>query len=95
MVHWEEPYNYTHFGDVVIFHTTDTKTKLYNLPSDIFVGVNNHFQSAIFGEVLLKSEKVEDFEWTFSTFLDIMPDAAIMSNAAPKTILTGTSFMLS
>ena len=35
------------------------------------------------------TNKREDFEWTFSTFLDIM------SNAAPKTILTGTSFLLS
>jgi len=54
--------DYAQFGDVVTFDTT-YRTNLYNLPFGLFVGVNNHFQSIIFGGVLLTSEKTEDFEY--------------------------------
>ena len=56
---------YTFFGDLV---TTDTtyKTNLYNMPFDLFVGVNNHFQSIILAGVLVRDEKVETFEWVFT-----------------------------
>lgn len=75
--------DYKHFGDVVTFDTT-YRTNLYNLPFGIFVGVNNHYQSIIFGGVLLSHERTEDFEWTFKNFLDIM------ERKHPQTILTGT-----
>ncbi|RLM73747.1 hypothetical protein C2845_PM15G00970 [Panicum miliaceum] len=74
--------DYNFFGDVVTFDTT-YRTNLYNLQFGIFVGVNNHFQSVIFGGVLLTSEKTEDFEWAFSNFV------SIMSDRQPATILTG------
>jgi len=45
--------------------------------------VNSHFQSIIFGGVLLTSEKAEDFQWAFENFVDIM------EGLAPTTILTG------
>jgi len=76
--------DYAQFGDVVTFDTT-YRTNLYNLPFGLFVGVNNHFQSIIFGGVLLTSEKTEDFEWAFSMFSEIM------RGKEPQTMLTGNS----
>jgi hypothetical protein len=67
---------------VVTFDTT-YRTNLYNLPFGIFVGVNNHYQSIIFGGVLLRHERTEDFEWEFSNFIEIM------GGKQPQTILTG------
>jgi hypothetical protein len=74
--------DYKHFGDVVTFDTT-YRTNLYNLPFGIFVGVNNHYQSIVFGGVLLRHERTEDFEWEFSNFIEIM------GGKQPQTILTG------
>lgn len=74
--------DYKHFGDVVTFDTT-YRTNLYNLPFGIFVGVNNHFQSIVFGGVLLAHERTEDFEWAFKNFTDMM------EGKHPETILTG------
>jgi hypothetical protein len=79
--------DYKHFGYVVTFDTT-YRTNLYNLLFGIFVGVNNHYQTIIFGGVLLKHERTEDFEWTFSNFTDIM------GGKKTKTILTGESEMI-
>ncbi|CAD6264318.1 unnamed protein product [Miscanthus lutarioriparius] len=76
--------DYAKFGDVVTFDTT-YRTNLYNLPFGLFVGVNNHFQSIVLGGVLLTTEKVEDFEWAFSKFVEIM------GGKEPHTILTGCS----
>ncbi|KAJ1292540.1 hypothetical protein BS78_02G399300 [Paspalum vaginatum] len=73
--------DYGLFGDVVTFDTT-YKTNLYSMPFGLFVGVNNHFQSVIFGGVLLTHEKIEDFEWAFSKFI------SIMGGKAPVTVLT-------
>ena len=47
--------DYKYFGDAITFDTT-YRTNLYNLPFGLFVGVNNHFQSIIFGGVLLTNE---------------------------------------
>jgi hypothetical protein len=74
--------DYKLYGDVVTFDTT-YRTNLYNLPFGIFVGVNNHFQSIIFGGVLLAHERTEDFEWTFRNFTEIM------DGKLPETILIG------
>ncbi|KQJ87156.2 protein FAR1-RELATED SEQUENCE 5-like isoform X1 [Brachypodium distachyon] len=57
-------------------------TNLYNMPFGLFVGVNEHFQSTIFGGVLLRDEKIQSFEWAFSTFVDIM------NGKRPDTMLT-------
>jgi hypothetical protein len=73
--------DYHNFGDAITFDTT-YRTNLYKLPFGLFVGVNNHFQSIIFGGVLLTTETTEDSEWAFSTFVEIMGDKY------PKTILT-------
>ncbi|CAL5011138.1 unnamed protein product [Urochloa decumbens] len=73
-------WDYSNFSDVVTFDTT-YRTNLYSLPFGLFVGVNNHFQSIIFGGLLLTSEKTEDFEWAFTQFVDIM------GGKAPVTML--------
>lgn len=74
--------SYERFGDAVTFDTT-YRTNLYSMPSGLFVGVNNHFQSTIFGGVLLTSEKTRDFEWAFKTFIEVM------GGKHPTTVLTG------
>jgi hypothetical protein len=74
--------DFAKFGDVVTFDTT-YRTNLYNLPFGLFIGVNNHFQSIVFGGVLT-NEKVQDFEWAFSKFSEIMFGKQL------QTILTGS-----
>jgi hypothetical protein len=74
--------DYASFGDVVTFDTT-YRTNLYNFPFGLFVGVNNHFQSIVFGGVLLTEETIEAFKWTFRNFL------SVMGMRCPQTILTG------
>jgi hypothetical protein len=74
--------DYAQFGDVVTFDTT-YRTNLYNLPFGLFIDVNNHFQSIVFGGVLLTNERTKDFEWAFSNFIEIM------GGKEPATILTG------
>jgi hypothetical protein len=75
--------DYRNFGDVVTFDTT-YRTNLYSLPFGLFVRVNNHLQTIIFGGLLLTTETSEDFKWAFEKFMEIM------NGAAPQTILTGT-----
>jgi hypothetical protein len=53
------------------------------MPFGLIVGVNSHFQSVIFAGVLLREEKVENFEWLFREFVKMM------SGNNPLTILTG------
>jgi hypothetical protein len=77
--------SYNCFGDVVTFDTT-YRTNLYNLPFGLFVGVNHHFQSVIFGAVMLTEETSEAFGWAFRTFIEVM-------GGIPKTILTGIIFI--
>lgn len=79
--------DYQHFGDAVTFDTT-YRRNLYNLPFEIYVGVNNHYQSIIFGGVLLSHERIENFEWAFKNFTDVM------GGKHPETILTGEYLLL-
>jgi hypothetical protein len=77
--------SYKCFGDVVTFDTT-YRTNLYNLPFGLFVGVNHHYQTILFGAVLLTEETTEAFRWAFRTFVESM-------GAKPETILTGIEFL--
>lgn len=74
--------NFEHFGDVVTFDTT-YQTNMYNMPFGIFLGVNNHFQTSVFGCALLREETIDSFKWLFQTFTDAM------NGKKPSAILTG------
>ena len=52
--------NYARFGDVLAFDTT-YRTNAYRKPFVILAGVNNHYQSTIFGCALLVDETVETY----------------------------------
>lgn len=62
---------YHYFGYAITFDTT-YRTNVYDMPFGLLVGVNHHFQSDIFGGVLLREEKVENFEWFFTELVKMM-----------------------
>ncbi|XP_020409148.1 protein FAR1-RELATED SEQUENCE 5 [Prunus persica] len=70
-----------YFGDVVCFDTTYRKNK-EGRPFAMFVGVNHHKQTIIFGAALLYDETIQTFTWLFDTFVKAM------SGKKPKSILT-------
>ena len=54
-IFWLHPHNfdwYQKYGDVVVFDTI-YKVNAYDMPFDIFVGVNNHRKSIFFGCALI------------------------------------------
>ena len=54
-IFWSHPYSfdwYQKYGNVVVFYTT-CKVNAYDMPFGIFVGVNNHGKSILFGCALL------------------------------------------
>ncbi|XP_062188634.1 protein FAR1-RELATED SEQUENCE 5-like isoform X2 [Phragmites australis] len=73
--------NFELFGDVVKFDTT-CRTNKYEMPFAPFVGVNNNYQSTIFGGALLREETIKSFKWLFGTF------KKCMNGKEPKSILT-------
>ena len=72
--------DYAHFGDAVCFNTTYGKNR-EGWPFAMFVGVNHHKQTTIFGAALLYDETA-DFKRLFDTF------ANAMHGRKPRTILT-------
>ncbi|XP_004309765.1 PREDICTED: protein FAR1-RELATED SEQUENCE 5-like [Fragaria vesca subsp. vesca] len=63
--------DYGIFGDVVSFDTT-YKLNEANRPFAIFVGLNNHRETVIFGAALMYDETAASFIWLFETFLKAM-----------------------
>lgn len=78
--------SYEYFGDVVTFDST-YQTNLYGMPFAPFVGVNNHFQTVIFGCALIREETDEAYKWLFRTFIQAM------NGKKPVGILTGLSII--
>ena len=74
--------DYLLFGDAVSFDTTYRKHK-DGRPIALFVGVNHHKQTVIFGAALLYDETIPTFIWLFNTFVN-----HAMSGKKPKTIIT-------
>lgn len=72
--------DYYSFGDDFCFDTT-YRTNNYNRPFALFVGVNHHRQTILFGAELMYDETTEAFQWVFKAFLEAM------SEKEPKTIL--------
>lgn len=63
--------DYNNFGDVLIMDTT-YKTNIYSKPLAVFVGVNNHRASVLFGCALMVDETEDTYRWVISTFLSSM-----------------------
>ena len=63
--------DYMAFGDMLSFDTT-YKTIMYNKCLTILLGVNHHFDTCIFGFVLLLDETSDTFCWLMIVFLACM-----------------------
>ncbi|KAF7820924.1 Protein FAR1-RELATED SEQUENCE 11 [Senna tora] len=61
---------YTKYGDVVVFDTT-YKVNAYEMPFGVFVGINNHGKTIIFGCALLRNETNAAFSWLMKVDLAI------------------------
>ncbi|XP_021729927.1 protein FAR-RED IMPAIRED RESPONSE 1-like [Chenopodium quinoa] len=72
---------YEEFGDVVCFDSTYFTNK-FHLPFAVFIGVNHHGQSILFGCALISRETAETCEWVLRTWLHCM------GGKAPISILT-------
>ncbi|XP_021762903.1 protein FAR1-RELATED SEQUENCE 2-like [Chenopodium quinoa] len=72
---------YEEFGDIVCFDSTYL-TNIFHLPFAVFLEVNHHGQSILFGCALISRETVETYVWVFKTWLNCMGDKA------PTSILT-------
>ncbi|XP_050264156.1 protein FAR1-RELATED SEQUENCE 5-like [Quercus robur] len=73
--------DYSHFGDVIMFDTTYS-TNRDARPLGVFLGLNHHRQTVVFGGALLYDETIESFVRLFETFLEAM------SEKKPITIFT-------
>ena len=62
-IFWLHPHNfdwYQKYGDMVVFYTT-YKVYAYDMSFGIFIGVNNHGKTIIFGCALLRNEITSAF----------------------------------
>uniref|UniRef100_A0A7N0UF56 SWIM-type domain-containing protein n=1 Tax=Kalanchoe fedtschenkoi TaxID=63787 RepID=A0A7N0UF56_KALFE len=73
--------DYGLFGDVASFDTTYSTNK-ESRPFGVFVGLNHHRSTVIFGAAILYDETAASFEWLFQSFLNCH------SQKRPKTIFT-------
>ncbi|XP_059668724.1 protein FAR1-RELATED SEQUENCE 5-like [Cornus florida] len=73
--------DYGQFGDVISFDIT-YKVVHGNRPFAIFLGMNHHWETAVFRAALMYDETADSFVWLFETFLKAM------GRKAPKTIIT-------
>ncbi|KAK0571085.1 hypothetical protein LWI29_010716 [Acer saccharum] len=64
-------FEYKCFGDVLVFDTT-YKTNAYGKPLVLFVGVNNHSATCVFGAALLLDETFTSYKWALTKLMDSM-----------------------
>ncbi|KAK2661222.1 hypothetical protein Ddye_007755 [Dipteronia dyeriana] len=67
-----------YFGDVMSFDST-YQTNPYNRPLVIFIGVNNHTKTIVFGFGLLADEIVDTYTLILKTFLEAMHGKSLIS----------------
>ena len=53
---------YQNYGDVFVFYIT-YRANVYDMPFGIFVGVNNHGKTILFGCALFRNETTSVFRW--------------------------------
>ncbi|KAL5551431.1 hypothetical protein UlMin_001607 [Ulmus minor] len=73
--------DYMCFNDALAFDTT-YRTNTFNKPLVIFVVVNNHFQTCVFGFALLINEKIDTYTWVLEAFLECMQERT------PRVVIT-------
>ncbi|XP_059638835.1 protein FAR1-RELATED SEQUENCE 5-like [Cornus florida] len=78
--------DYGHFLDVVTFDTT-YKLVHGNWPFAVFLDLNHHRETVVFGAAFIYDETTDYFGWLFNTFLKTL------SHKAPSTILTDQDTM--
>ncbi|KAL5556305.1 hypothetical protein UlMin_038541 [Ulmus minor] len=69
------------FTDALAFDTT-YRTNAFNKLLVIFVGVNNHFHTCVFGFSLLMNETIDTHMWVLEAFLECM------QKRTPKVVIT-------
>lgn len=78
---------YTSYGDAVVFDTTH-RLDAYDMLLGLWIGVDNHGATCLFGCVQLRDENAESFAWALKTFLSFVGDKA------PQTIITDQNLWL-
>ncbi|KAH6783669.1 hypothetical protein C2S52_008628 [Perilla frutescens var. hirtella] len=81
---WADPTSrraYSVFGDVIVFDSTYNTNK-YGMIFALFIGVNHHHQTIIFGCGFLSGEKTESYIWLLNKWMEVMP------TGPPKVIIT-------
>ncbi|KAL6129454.1 hypothetical protein ACLB2K_072804 [Fragaria x ananassa] len=63
--------DYNNFGEVLIVDST-SKTNINGKPLAVFVGVNNHRATVLFGCALLVDESEDTYKWVLTAFLTSM-----------------------
>ncbi|KAL5554403.1 hypothetical protein UlMin_041804 [Ulmus minor] len=63
--------DYMCFSDVLAFDTMYW-SNMFNKPLVMFIGMNNHFRTCVFGFALLLNETINSYKWVLQTFLDYM-----------------------
>ncbi|KAK3230392.1 hypothetical protein Dsin_002273 [Dipteronia sinensis] len=64
-------FKYQCFRYVLVFDST-YKTNVYTKPLVLFVSVNNHRATCVFGTALLSDETVQSYTWVLNTFMESM-----------------------
>ncbi|KAK7282384.1 hypothetical protein RIF29_11092 [Crotalaria pallida] len=81
---------YQQFGDSITFDTT-YKTNKYSMPFAPFTGVNNHYQSILFGCALIQDESEISFIWLFEKWLEAMGGKKPISIITDQDIAMGAA----